>query len=55
MEVVQVHLAAYSETSLFVQPLQLMACGFELAELRGEPGSSVRMCGVFKGARVVRE
>ena len=35
MEVVRVHFAVYSESSLFVELLQSTASGFELAELLG--------------------
>ena len=44
MEVVRVHLAVYSESSLFVKSLQSTASGFELAGLRGEPRSGVSKC-----------
>jgi hypothetical protein len=41
MEVVRIHLAVYSELSLTVESLQSTTSGFELAQMRSEPGSSV--------------
>ena len=41
MQVVRVHFAVYSVSVFSVQSLQLTACGFELAKVRGKPGSSL--------------
>ena len=41
VKVIGVHLAVHSESGPFVKSLQSTACGFELVEVRGEPGSGV--------------